>query len=90
MNSSMMRQHPFLMRIAALVLGVALLLFTVGTQVSYADGDPNSGMNDPELIAPLVYPQDWGEVHPHGEGGDAIQNGSSVAGSIQGDGADAR
>ena len=64
MNSGMLRRHPFLMGIAALVLSALLLIFTIGTQVSYADGDGEA--NDPEL------------------------NGSSIAGSIRGDGADAR
>ncbi len=43
MNRGTMRQHPFLMRIAALVMAAVLLIFTIGTQVSYADGDSETG-----------------------------------------------
>ena len=44
MNSGTLRQHKLIMGIAALVLSAVLLIFTVGTQVSYADGDPTGRM----------------------------------------------
>jgi hypothetical protein len=75
-NRGTMRQHPFLMRIAALVVGVVLLIFTVGTQVSYANAGSSSA----------------GGIQGGGGDGEIQPNGSSIAGGLAGggDGGDAR
>jgi hypothetical protein len=46
MNTGMLRQQKLIMGIAALVVGVVLLIGTLGTQGSYADGDPTGRMVD--------------------------------------------
>jgi hypothetical protein len=61
MNKATTRQHPFLMKTAALVLSALLLVFTLGTQVSYAGGDPTGGLNDPEGRGAA---QDYDETFP--------------------------
>jgi hypothetical protein len=50
MNSGMMRQHKLILGIAALVMVAVLLIFTVGTQVNYADGDPTGRMANGDSV----------------------------------------